>query len=643
MGNTSWNPVDQLHRSLDRFNLPFARNVDWQHRLKMSGLPEEIQELIFEVACRSRLLAFEKAEVTDELIAHFEDGNRLGKSFETLAGNFGDPLITAQLIRNSKIRNRPMFIKLSRIAAFGGAGALVAWVVAIILFNLGKPNPSVDYISKLNAPVVEVPPEDRAWDIYRDVWSKYQFCEAPGGRFEEIYFRSAGSDDDWRFIRPEDGGWDAAVQKLSDSRELLDAFRAGARLPSLGLPLQSNPNQYSREDRMALFPTNDPDEKIENSWEIDGMSECSNQLMSDSLLAILLPHVQSFRNIARILMVDTRWALQQGDTERATQNIESFFGLANQAGEANVLVCSLVSFAICTIGYDAIDDVLAVDPDAFSASQLARIQKAIELTSVRGLVNFDGERYMMKDVIQRIYTDDGKGDGRITPVGLEILDHLASMWFVNFGDQEPWLMDGILKSRIIGGPLSMMLIASRKEMTEKFDELMEDVDANFDTPMWENRSAIKDVEELLGSDSDKRKFRLLLELAPAYQQIRFAMERVKGNQNGMIIAIAAHRYRLKYGDWPETAEALIPEYIPEVPLDRANGLPLNYKTTVSGPLVYSVGMDLDDDGGTPVLLNEGGSISPDGHGTVPQSASSFTFANFPSDGDWVIWPRLSDN
>ena len=49
---------------------------------------------------------------------------------------------------------------------------------------------------------------------------------------------------------------------------------------------------------------------------------------------------------------------------------------------------------------------------------------------------------------------------------------------------------------------------------------------------------------------------------------------------------------------PENLEALAPEYLEKVPLDPFTGKPLLYKRTDAGCLVYSVGDDRTDDGGT---------------------------------------------
>ncbi len=64
-------------------------------------------------------------------------------------------------------------------------------------------------------------------------------------------------------------------------------------------------------------------------------------------------------------------------------------------------------------------------------------------------------------------------------------------------------------------------------------------------------------------------------------------------------AIAIERYRRAHGNEPpETLEALVPEYLETVPADPFDGAPLRYRRLPEGYVVYSIGLNLQDDGGT---------------------------------------------
>ena len=64
------------------------------------------------------------------------------------------------------------------------------------------------------------------------------------------------------------------------------------------------------------------------------------------------------------------------------------------------------------------------------------------------------------------------------------------------------------------------------------------------------------------------------------------------------VAIALERYRLAHGEYPESLDALAPQFMEKVPHDIIGGQPLHYRRTDDGQFVlYSVGWNETDDGG----------------------------------------------
>ena len=74
------------------------------------------------------------------------------------------------------------------------------------------------------------------------------------------------------------------------------------------------------------------------------------------------------------------------------------------------------------------------------------------------------------------------------------------------------------------------------------------------------------------------------------------------------VAIALERYRLAHGEYPESLDALAPQFMKQIPHDIINGQPLHYRRTSDGQFVlYSVGWNETDDGGV-VVFTEGGRV-----------------------------------
>jgi hypothetical protein len=71
------------------------------------------------------------------------------------------------------------------------------------------------------------------------------------------------------------------------------------------------------------------------------------------------------------------------------------------------------------------------------------------------------------------------------------------------------------------------------------------------------------------------------------------------------VACALERHRLAHGGYPETLDALAPKFIPKLPHDLIDGQPLRYRRAGDSSVLYSIGWNEIDDGGTVALTKEG--------------------------------------
>jgi len=62
-----------------------------------------------------------------------------------------------------------------------------------------------------------------------------------------------------------------------------------------------------------------------------------------------------------------------------------------------------------------------------------------------------------------------------------------------------------------------------------------------------------------------------------------------------VTGLAVAAYRKRYGDYPDRLADLVPEFLPHVPTDPADGKPLRYWLGLRGAMVSSIGDDLVDD------------------------------------------------
>ncbi|MBL8889167.1 MAG: hypothetical protein JNL67_04265 [Planctomycetaceae bacterium] len=604
----------------------------WRRAIRESGLSSEIQALLFQVVGSTGLLADEKLEVAEELIAHFEDGLQRGRSVATLIEGFGDLQVAAQLIGNGKQRTRGMKNRLVQGSLWLGGLSAGGFLALVVIFYMGKPQPSVDYLAQVNKPALEAADHEKGWTVYRDLWTKHGFSEGGGFKSTELYLMEEDGTYG-RMVRPTDGpAWEAATRRLSEIEDLLEGFRVGGLRPSFGVPLHVDLSQYSEADFRALFPNRDFE-------AAKAASPSDQQFLASSLLNVLLPHVQVMREAARLLIADTRWALEQGDTERATRNVEAMLGISSQVTESKFLVCSLVGYAIHSITMGVIDECLDAEVE-FSDSQLRRIEAAIVKADLEKMVDIASERAMFMDIVQKSYTDDGQGDGRITATGLELWEQMAINNAMNSEPEQGLDFQYVAKRTL--APTSILFMASRKQLTEKAEELFSRMAAvlkDEDGPAA-TRKIEQEIKDLpIGYTPIKMLF-------PAIAAARQATVRVKVNAESVLTAIAVIRYERENGRLPESLDQLVGPYLKSLAMDPLDGKALRYLRKDDGFIIYSVGVNGVDDGGQPVLIRPDGSFVEDP--SKEENTESLRHLpagayivqrNYP--GDWILWPRLS--
>jgi hypothetical protein len=97
---------------------------------------------------------------------------------------------------------------------------------------------------------------------------------------------------------------------------------------------------------------------------------------------------------------------------------------------------------------------------------------------------------------------------------------------------------------------------------------------------------------------------------PAISTCVMKIARIQAQVDLARMACALERFRLAHANYPETLDALAPQFIEKIPNDVINGQPLHYRRTDNDSFVlYSVGWDEKDDGGT-VVLFKGGTVDP---------------------------------
>ena len=89
-------------------------------------------------------------------------------------------------------------------------------------------------------------------------------------------------------------------------------------------------------------------------------------------------------------------------------------------------------------------------------------------------------------------------------------------------------------------------------------------------------------------------------LLPALKDVPSRIARGQIIADQAALACALERYRLANGHFPEQLEELAPKFIAALPHDVIGGEPYRYRRTEDGGFIlYSIGWNGKDDGGTP--------------------------------------------
>lgn len=306
----------------------------------------------------------------------------------------------------------------------------------------------------------------------------------------------------------------------------------------------------------------------------------------------LLPYLSLWRNMGRILAAKTRHERLAGDYTDATETCIAQLKFADLIqGDAECIINYLVGIAILDIGLAQARD-LARDP-GMSSQELKKLSEA--LASVRpfapGLIRAIKVEYK---VVANTIDDFGKGNFS--------MDDLTSL----SGSAPP----SILKGKRIPG---YFFQPHRTKLT--FANLYRDMITN--APLYYAEMNLYDVEDVLGLGESKLK---LLTRPNAVGKILYAMlipaldsllERKCRAECGVAathLLVALHTYEKDNQAFPKTADTLVPDYLKTIPIDPYDGK--QFRHDYSKGIVYSVGKDLKDSGGSSQLLFGNESDSP---------------------------------
>jgi hypothetical protein len=557
------------------------------------------------------------------LVGHFQDGLEAGRSPAELLQSFGDTKMAGQLIGRSKKRGRSLTWQLWHVGWMSAAVLLLAYIVTGIWMSIGRPSVTVDYLAKVNTRALSVPESERAWPIYRDAFLSIgtTFSKNHGALLNVPEFDA----------RPGDEHWADVGKCLTDHASAIAKLREAASRPKLGFVPLNSKAEFSQKDR-ELFGFNLTPEEFESAKHETGQDRF--------LMSTLLVHLPFMSSSAQLLANDARRAIAAGDGQTAFADAEAILGISRHCEETPFLICSVTASGIQNKAYAIIHEVLSEKPDLWTDPQLRDLAHQLASSRIDWRRGFEGERSSFYDCMQRLYTDNGHGDGRLA---LQVTKDKNLFQLLDaVSENNEAAVFGKPGIATLSMPAVNLLVASRSTMTELYDKVTNQAIAMVDRPYWEwsrEHSLNEEVEALAHDLLGRFRYLFVALLTPSYDTVLYRVVASEGNRDGALIGLALELYHRENGKWPKSLSELSPRWLPKVPVDPMTGEPLHCKIIHDRPIVYSVGDDRDDDGGRWVR-NENGDTFAD-LGAPNHFDGMHEAVRFESrDGDWVLWSSL---
>jgi hypothetical protein len=344
-----------------------------------------------------------------------------------------------------------------------------------------------------------------------------------------------------------------------DASELLNVFSEVIALPA-NTKLDAHQTAVLRQElaklASALADARSLADMGEGRFEFNSPSAIMNQSMT---------HVSQARELARLLQLDVVLREHEGDYEGALDSARAILGVARSLGDEPVFITQLSRIAIEGVALSSVTRTLAQGEASDGA--LARVQAALENEYKQPLLT-----YALRG--ERAYSFETNGQlARGQKPGMPAMPALRTLPFM-----------GVFHRYNQGLSLEFMnkAVEIAKKRVEEQPGLWEQWKLEAKPPSWPVARAIGTTTYLLIPAEANA--------AQAYVRSRAALA------CGQVM-VAAERYRIRHGRWPDSIDDLSPEFLAKVPLDPFDAKPIRMQKTEEGLLFYSVGPDRQDDGG----------------------------------------------
>jgi len=443
----------------------------------------------------------------------------------------------------------------------------------------------------------------RDWEHYRHEW------EAKGEKFDWQAFVPPSVPDDQNFFtapiftnmlngkivmnpwhsdgspdfRPEktDVGYLGGEGKVRITD--LKGWQASYRNPtnaSLGkeFPISPQPQTPAKDVLFALSKFDSAVEELRRASQRSYASVPLNYEDGFSSTTALLPVLAELKRCTQVLQLRAAAELADGQSAKALADVKLLLYLNNSIRNSPFLISHLVRIAIVAIGLQPIweglaehqwsdEQLVALDAELSKIDFLADFGSIMRGERAFAIASFESQRHT-REIIS--YRDDRIVTNQLTfmPSAYFFQNELAIAQM-----QQQWILPLVDTNLRVISPAALQRANGAVQADRK------------------HYSPYK-VQALM--------------LFPAISATVRKVAEIQATIDLARVACALERYRLAHGEYPESLDVLAPQLIEKIPHDIINGQPLHYRLEAGGRFIlYSVGWNEEDDGGTVALTKSG--------------------------------------
>lgn len=320
------------------------------------------------------------------------------------------------------------------------------------------------------------------------------------------------------------------------------------------------------------------------------------------LMTALLPDMQQYREIARLLSIRALLAMGESRPDDAIRDLLALHRVARHTAQGATPIEMLVGMALDSVAHGA--DRQLVNSHVATTGQLAeyarQLAKLPRLTDIQRVSQTD--RFTELESLQTIAVEqisakspeDGLVDILMGEADSKTIHKLVSSYcekgfdwnhvLIGFNDYYNQILEAFDRKSF----------AERRAALQKLEN---DVDGKL--------REIDSPSNLASSDGATRERRseqiTIILLKSMTVSPTTLLEGVTQSEARVVLSpvgVALAAYQASTGEFPKSLRALVPKYLPELPLDPYTGKQLVYRVDGQGALVYSLGQNLADDDGT---------------------------------------------